>query len=83
MNVMNDPNYISSRATAFAEYERERDLSLKREERNEYKEGEFERVRDSQRTDYAIAMGRAYAEFQAREARQAVATAAAAAAALP
>lgn len=78
MNVMHDPNYLSSRAAAFAEYERERDLSLKRNERNEYKEGEFERVRDSQRTDYAIAMGRAYAEFEAKEARLATAAAAAA-----
>lgn len=77
MNVMHDPNYISSRAEAFAEYERQRDLSLKRNERNEYKEGEFERVRDTQRTDYAIAMGKAYAEFQAKEARQVAAAAAA------
>jgi hypothetical protein len=64
---------ISARNATFATYERERDLSLKRKERNEYKEGEFERVRDAQRADYAAAMGRAYAEFQAREARQAVA----------
>jgi hypothetical protein len=54
-------------------YEVERDLSLKRKERGEYKEGEFERVRDAQRAEYAAAMGRAYAEFEEREARQAAA----------
>jgi len=74
MNVSSDATYISTRAATFAHYEQERDLSLKRKERNEYKEGEFERVRDAQRADYAAAMGRAYAEFQAREARQAAAT---------
>jgi len=73
MNVTQDSIYISTRNATFAIYEHERDLSLKRKERNEYKEGEFERVRDAQRADYAAAMGRAYAEFQAREARQAVA----------
>jgi hypothetical protein len=78
MNLLTDSDYMSSRATAFAAYERERDLSLKRQERGEYKEGEFERVRDAQRVDYAVAMGRAYVEFQAREARQAAAIAAAA-----
>ena len=65
MNVTQDSIYISARNATFATYERERDLSLKRKERNEYKEGEFERVRDAQRADYAAAMGRAYAEFQA------------------
>jgi hypothetical protein len=73
MNVGSDAVYVSARAANFAVYERERDLSLKRKERDEYKEGEFERVRDAQRADYAAAMGRAYAEFQAREARQAAA----------
>jgi hypothetical protein len=73
MNVTTDGSYLSTRAATFAVYERERDLSLKRKERNEYKEGEFERVRDAQRADYVAAMGRAYAEFQAREARQAAA----------
>jgi hypothetical protein len=73
MNVGSDAVYVSTRAANFAVYERERDLSLKRKERDEYKEGEFERVRDAQRADYAAAMGRAYAEFQAREARQAAA----------
>jgi len=74
MNVTTDASYLSARAASFATYERERDLSLKRNERNEYKEGEFERVRDGQRAEYAAAMGRAYAEFQAREAGQATAT---------
>ena len=73
MNVTTDATYLSTRAASFAAYERERDLSLKRKERNEYKEGEFERVRDAQRADYVAAMGRAYAEFQARQARQAAA----------
>jgi hypothetical protein len=77
MNVTTDAGYLSTRAATFAVYERERDLSLKRKERSEYKEGEFERVRDLQRAEYAAAMGRAYAEFQAREARQAAAAAAA------
>jgi len=76
MNVMTDASYLSTRAASFAVYERERDLSLKRKERDEYKEGEFERVRDGQRADYAAAMGRAYAEFEAREARQAAAASA-------
>jgi hypothetical protein len=70
MNVTTDASYLSARAASFAAYERERDLSLKRKERNEYKEGEFERVRDAQRAEYVAAMGRAYAEFEAREARQ-------------
>jgi hypothetical protein len=74
MNVGTDATYISARAAALAVYERERDLSLKRKERDQYKEGEFERVRDAQRAEYAAAMGRAYAEFQEREARQAAAT---------
>jgi hypothetical protein len=73
MNVTTDATYLSTRAATFAVYERERDLSLKRKERDEYKEGEFERVRDAQRAEYAAAMCRAYAEFQAREARQAAA----------
>ncbi len=71
MNVTTDATYLSTRAAAFAAYERERDLSLKRKDRDEYKEGEFERVRDAQRAEYAAAMARAYAEFEAREARQA------------
>lgn len=70
MKVMTDADYLSARAENFAIYERERDLSLKRKERGEYKEGEFERVRDVQRHEYAIAMSRAYAEFLAKEARQ-------------
>lgn len=69
MNVSTDATYISARAEAFAAYERERDLSLKRKDRGEYKEGEFERVRDAQRAAYVAAMGRAYTEFQEREAR--------------
>lgn len=73
MGVSTDATYMSIRAANFAAYERERDLSLKRKEHDEYKEGEFERVRDAQRADYAAAMGRAYAEFQAREARLAAA----------
>jgi len=67
MNVTTDATYLSTRAATFAVYERERDLSLKRKERDEYKEGEFERVRDGQRAEYASAMGRAYADFEARE----------------
>jgi len=74
VNVTNDANYLSTRTASFADYERERDLSLKRKERGEYKEGEFERVRDAQRADYAAAMGRAYADFETR-ARQAAAAA--------
>jgi len=74
MNVMTDASYLSARAASFAAYERERDLSLKRRERNEYKEGEFERERDAQRAEYAAAMARAYAEFQAREAAEATVT---------
>jgi hypothetical protein len=73
MNVTTDATYLSKRAASFAAYERERDLSLKRKERDEYKEGEFERVRDAQRAEYVAAMGRAYAEFREREARQAIA----------
>jgi hypothetical protein len=73
LNVTTDASYLSARAAAFAAYERERDLALKRKERDEYKEGEFERVRDAQRADYAAAMARAYAEFEEREARQTVA----------
>jgi hypothetical protein len=38
-------------------YEREHDLALKRKERDEYKEREFERVSDGQRAEYAAAMG--------------------------
>jgi hypothetical protein len=72
MKVMTDADYLSARAENFAIYERERDLALKRKERGEYKEGEFERVRDVQRHEYAIAMSRAYAEFLAKEARQTI-----------
>lgn len=74
MNVTTDTDYLSARATNLAVYEKERDLSLKRKERGEYKEGEFERVRDAQRFEYAAAMGRAYAEFLARVTRQALAS---------
>jgi hypothetical protein len=70
MSVTTDPDYLAARATNFAAYERERDLALQREERGEYKQGEFERIRDAQRYEYAIAMSRAYAAFLAREARQ-------------
>jgi hypothetical protein len=75
MNITTDATYLSKRAATFAIYERERDLALKRKERDEYKEGEFERVRDAQRADYVAAMGRAYVEFQEREAAQAIAAA--------
>jgi hypothetical protein len=71
MRVTNDAIYMSTRAESFARYEIERDLSLKKKERGEYKEGEFERVRDAQRAEYVAAMGRAYADFQARELREA------------
>ena len=73
MKVTNDPDYLQARAENFAVYERERDLALKRKENGEYQEGEFERVRDAQRLEYAAAMGRAYAAFTAREARAALA----------
>ena len=73
MNVTTDGTYLSTRNAAFAVYERERDLSLKRKERNEYKEGEFERVRDGQRAQYVAAMGQAYADFLERQAREAIA----------
>ena len=74
MNVSNDADYLSTRAANFEIYERHRDLSLERKERDEYKEGEFERERDAQRAEYVAAMGRAYSEFKAREARQAAAS---------
>ena len=77
MKVTTDATYITARTAAFAAYEQERDLSLKRKERDEYKEGDFERVRDAQRAEYVAAMGRAYADFEAREARQLIAAAAA------
>jgi hypothetical protein len=70
MTVTTDADYLSARAANFAAYERERDLALQREERGEYKQGEFERARDALRYEYAVAMSRAYAEFLAREARQ-------------
>ena len=76
MKVTADPDYLSARAENFAVYERERDRALERNKRGEYKEGEFERVRDAQRSEYAAAMGRAYAEFLARETRQRVTAAA-------
>jgi hypothetical protein len=76
MNVTTDGSYLSTRATAFAAYEKERDLSLKRKERNEYKEGEFERVRDAQRAQYVAAMGRAYADFLERQVRETIAASA-------
>ena len=74
MRVSTDATYMATRAATFALYEEERDSSLKRKERGEYKEGEFERVRDAQRAEYVAAMTRAYAEFQAREARQVAVT---------
>jgi len=73
VSVTRDPIYIDARNASFAEYERERDLSLKRKDRGEYKEGEFERERDAQRANYAAAMSRAYEEFTARERAAAVA----------
>ena len=73
MNVTTDAIYISTRAAAFAAYERERDLSIKRKERDEFKEGEFERALDTHRAEYVATMGRAYAEFRGREARAAIA----------
>jgi hypothetical protein len=63
------------KGATFAAYERERDLSLKRKDATS-SEGEFERVRDAQRAEYVAAMGRAYAEFEAREARAAIAASA-------
>lgn len=75
MRVSNDPDYLSARAANLAAYEAERDASLKKNDKGEYKEGEFERVRDVQRHDYTIAMSRAYAEFLQRETRQAIAAA--------
>jgi hypothetical protein len=77
MNVTTDGSYLSTRAAAFAAYEKERDLSLKRKDRNEYKEGEFERVRDGQRAQYVAEMGRAYADFLERHTRESIAAAAA------
>jgi hypothetical protein len=74
MKVTTDADYLNARDRNLAIYERERDLALRRKERGEYKEGEFERVRDAQRHQYAIAMSAAYAEFLAREARQMLAT---------
>ena len=71
MSVTNDAEYLQERATNLAEYEKERDLAISRKERNEYQEGELERVRDAQRLDYAMAMARAYAAFQEREEREA------------
>jgi hypothetical protein len=73
MSVVNDATYIETRAASFAAYEVERDLSLKRKERGEYKEGEFERVRDAQRAEYAATMGRAYMEYETRQQRIAAA----------
>jgi len=70
MRVSTDPQYLDARDANLAKYEAERDASLKKKDRNEYKEGEFERVRDVQRHDYAIAMSRAYAEFLDRETKQ-------------
>ena len=72
MSVVTDAAYIETRAASFAAYEVERDLSLKRKERGEYKEGEFERVRDAQRAEYAATMGRAYVEYQTRQHRNAL-----------
>ena len=67
MSVSRNTIYLDTRAVHFAAYERERDLSLERKERGEYKEGEFERVRDAQRAQYVAAMGQAYREFESRE----------------
>ncbi len=72
MSVTRDALYLDTRATNFAAYERERDLSLERKQRGEYKEGEFERARDAQRAEYAAAMARAYEEFRARDASSAI-----------
>jgi hypothetical protein len=81
MRVSTDPDYLSARTANLAKYEAEVELALKKNEKGEYKEGEFERVRDVQRHDYTIAMGRAYTEFLQRETREASARAAQAAAA--
>jgi hypothetical protein len=75
MKVTTDPDYLGARSANFAVYERERDRSLERKKRGEYKEGEFERVRDAQRSEYVAAMGRAYEEFLVRETRQAASAA--------
>ena len=72
-SVTTDAIYISIRAAAFAAYEQQRDLSLRRKERDEFKEGEFERAIDAHRAEYVATMGRAYADFRAREARTAMA----------
>ncbi len=79
MRVSTDPDYLGARADNLAKYEADRDLAIKKNEKGEYKEGEFERVRDQQRHDYAIAMSRAYALFLERESKQAIAAAAEAA----
>ena len=72
MKITSDTDYLSARSTNFSVYEHERDLSIERNKRGEYKEGEFERVREAQRSEYVAAMGRAYAEFLAKERRQAI-----------
>ncbi|HZR03690.1 MAG TPA: hypothetical protein VFA81_11015 [Burkholderiales bacterium] len=78
MRVSTDPDYLNARAANLATYEAERDLAIRKNEKGEYKEGEFERVRDVQRHNYTIAMSHAYAEFLQRETRQAIAAAQAA-----
>lgn len=77
MRVSTDPDYLAARAANLAKYEAERDASAKKNDQGAYKEGEYERVRDAQRHDYAIAMGRAYDDFVERETRQAIAKVAA------
>lgn len=79
MRVSTDPDYLDARAANLAKYEAQRDAAIKKNEKGEYKEGEFERVRDQQRHDYTIAMSEAYADFVQRETRQAIAAAQAAA----
>lgn len=76
MRVSTDPDYLGARAAQLAKYEAERDQAIKKNDKGEYKEGEFERVRDAQRHEYAIAMSRWYAEFTLRETKQAQAAAA-------
>lgn len=77
MRVSTDPDYLAARADNFAKYEAECGASEKKNEQGAFKEGEYERVLDSHRHDYAISMGRAYLDFVEREAKQAITRAAA------
>ena len=77
MRVSTDPDYLAARAANFAKYEAECSATEKKNEQGGFKEGEYERVLDAHRHEYAIAMGRAYADFVERETRQAIIKAAA------